>query len=99
METRAKILRPLKKITFTTMRTIYSISFALLLTLLCSTNSFAQRYGGSVRQPVANSTYIGVRGGLGILGESIPPPFSDFTLGTGTGFLAGGQLDYWFDPM
>ncbi len=42
---------------------------------------------------------IGVRGGLGIAGESITPPFSDFTLGTHTGFLLGGQLDYWFDPQ
>jgi hypothetical protein len=67
--------------------------------LVCTTSSFAQRYNSTVRVAPATSTYIGVRGGLAIAGETITPPFSDFTLGTKTGFLGGGQLDYWFDPM
>lgn len=75
------------------------IAFATLCILLLSTAASAQHYNNVRARPLEPSTFIGVRGGLGIAGENITPPFSDFTLGTRTGFLLGGQLDYWFAPQ
>lgn len=45
-----------------------------------------------------SSTMIGIRGGLGIANEATPA-YTDFTVSSRTGFLLGGQLDYWFTPM
>jgi len=70
-----------------------SILFVLFTIPFLTKPAMAQRMG--VRTAMPSSTYVGVRGGLGIDGESIDPPFSDFTLSTHTGFLLGGQLDYW----
>jgi hypothetical protein len=79
------------------------ITITLLLALLSLSSitmtAHAQRYTSTVRTtPFVPFTAVGVRGGLTVAGEDITPPFSGFTLGTRTGFMLGGQLDYWFAP-
>jgi hypothetical protein len=77
------------------------VTLTLLLSLLSlsSIPAMAQRYNTSVRTPAFQPyAAVGVRGGLSVAGEDITPPFSEFTLGSRTGFILGGQLDYWFAP-
>jgi len=76
--------------------TFFAAVFLVLLSF--SVPLMAQRMG--VRTPSTTpSTMIGVRGGLGIIGESVSPPFSGLALGTRAGFLGGGQLDYWMNDQ
>src|SRR5438105_1328265 len=81
---------------YSTMKHKHISSFiAILFLLFTASSGMAQRMGVRGATAPASSTMLGLRGGLGIAGESIDPPFSDFTLATRTGFIGGGQLDYW----
>lgn len=83
----------MKRITLTILLALLSLS-----SIPAITPSAVAQYS-SVRTPAFQPiTAVGVRGGLTVAGEDITPPFSEFTLGTRTGFLLGGQLDYWFAP-
>ncbi len=56
----------------------------------------AQLYNYVPPQPYT-STLIGLRGGLGVANEATPA-YTNFTVSSRTGFMVGGQLDYWFTP-
>ncbi len=51
-----------------------------------------------VPPPPTPGLMLGARLGLGFTNESTPA-YTNFTVGGRTGFLIGGQLDYWFTPM
>lgn len=73
-------------------RILVIAAFFSILPILAS----AQMYQYAT-PPATPSLMLGVRGGLGIANESTPA-YTNFTVGSRTGFLIGGQLDYWFSP-
>ncbi|MDP4199371.1 MAG: porin family protein [Bacteroidota bacterium] len=76
------------------MRHLRLMALGLFLLTIAPALASAQRYAYTP-QP---STMIGVRGGLGIANEATPL-YTNFTVSSHTGFLLGGQLDYWFQPQ
>jgi len=74
------------------------LKFAILGLCLSILPTLAQAQISTYMPPVSTpSTMIGIRAGLGIANEATPA-YSDFTVGSRTGFLLGGQLDFWFSP-
>jgi hypothetical protein len=75
------------------------LKFAILGLCLSILPTLAQAQISTYMPPVSTpSTMIGIRAGLGIANEATPA-YTNFTVGSRTGFLIGGQLDYWFSPM